>query len=204
MTMLTKKIITFLFLIACLSSLCAAEDDTLNFRVTRRDSLLSSSFDMTNEKKQLGSVTKSFFHIVTHYDLLDRYGLYEGQGICRMVTLGLFYSWATEIDIYNAHGTWIGIIDGQIISSEPAKFSFYDAEGRRICIAYLDQNRMSFVLVDPENPQLIFARLTRNFIKDTLDNWDVTIYQPDRVPLRFIKIFAAFACDTQNSFKPDL
>lgn len=177
---------------------------TINYKVTRSDYTFSTIFDMATEKSNFGTIVKSVFHIATHYDSYDRFGLYEGQGICRMATLGLFYTWATEIDIYDSHGNRIGMIDGQVISTEPAKFSIYDAANNRICIAYLDKNCMHFELVDPHNSALIIARLTRNFIADTLDNWDVSLYRPDLLPKEFLKIFAAFACDTQNKFKPDL
>ena len=199
-------IVLFCLLIAaCVATLKAAEEsDAINFNVTRSDYTFSTVFDMTSEKQNFGSIVKSIFHISTHYDSYDRYGLYEGQGICRMVTLGLIYSWATEIDIYNKQGIRIGMIDGQVMSAEPAKFSFYDAADNRLCIAYLDLNCMSFVLVDPENTSFVLARLTRNFILDTVDNWDIALYHPEKMPLKFIKIFAAFACDTQDSFKRDL
>jgi hypothetical protein len=159
---------------------------------------------MAHETKNYGSIVKSVFHLTTHYDCYDQFGLYEGQGICRMLTLGFFYPWATEIDLYNAHGTKVGMIDGQVVSSEPAKFSIYDAQDNRICIAYLDQNRMGFVFVDPDNSTFVLARLTRNFIMDTVDNWDATLYHPELLPLKFLKIFASFSCDTQDQFKPDL
>lgn len=181
-----------------------SKEETINYRVTRSDYTFSSVFDMTNEKTNFGSVVKSVFHVATHYDSYDRYGLYQGQGICRILTLGLIYTWATEVDIYDAHGDRIGMIDGQVMSAEPAKFSFYDAEGNRICIAYLDQNCMGFAFVDPDNSAFVLARLNRNFILDTMDNWEATLYHPERLPKLFLKIFAGFACDTQNDFKPDL
>lgn len=195
----------YLLVIAYMAPVQASSNEgTLNYRVTRSDYTFSTIFDMANEKNNLGSVVKSVFHIATHYDSYDRFGLFEGQGICRMVTLGIFYAWATEIDIYNTYGNRIGMIDGQVVSSEPAKFSFYDAEGNRLCIAYLDQNCMGFVLVDPENSAFVLARLTRNFILDTVDSWDISLYHPELLPPKFLKIFAAFACDSQDHFKPDL
>lgn len=180
------------------------DEEILHYRVTRNDYTFSTVFEMASDKHSLGSVVKNVFHITTHYDAYDRYGLYEGQGICRLFCLGLFYTWGTEIDIYSSNGEKMGLIDGQMMSSEPAKFSFYDALGQRVAIAYLDQNCMGFSIVDPNNSTFILARLNRNYILDTIDNWDVAIYCPERIPLKWIKIFAAFVCDTQNEFKPDL
>jgi hypothetical protein len=190
------------------ASVCHIEakeiDNVVGYRVTRSDYTFSTVFDMATEKNLLGSVVKSVFHIATHYDAYDRFGIYEGQGICRLLCLGLFYTWGTEIDLYDADGEKVGMIDGQVMSSETAKFSFYDAYGQRVAIGYLDQNCMGFSLVDPDNSSFVLARLSRNFILDTVDNWDVVIYHPELIPPRLVKIFAAFACDTQNKFKPDL
>ena len=194
----------FFFAIDCLREPCSADEETLHYHVTRSDYTFSSVFDIASEKSNFGSIIKSVFHISTHYDSYDRFGLYDGQGICRIVTLGLIYTWGTEIDIYDANGDRIGLIDGQVISAEPAKFSFYDAEGNRIFIAYLDKNCMSFTLVDPNNSAFILAHLTRNFIPNIIDNWDVSLYRPELLPKLFLKVFAAFACDTQHKFKPDL
>jgi hypothetical protein len=102
------------------------------------------------------------------------------------------------------NGAYKGMIDGQVVSSEPAKFSFYNAHDQRVAIGYLDQNCMGFSLVDPDNSAFVLARLTRNFILDTIDNWDVAIYHSERISPQLVKIFAAFVCDTQDKFKPDL
>jgi hypothetical protein len=180
------------------------QNDVMKYRITRSDYYFSTVFDMANDWEPLGSVLKGIFHVTTHYHAYDRRGIYEGQGICRLFCMGLFYTWATEIDVYDAEGYKAGLIDGQVMSSEPAKFSFYDENGQRVAIAYLDQNCMGFSLVDPGNSSFVLARLTRNFIPDTIDNWDVAIYYPEKISPRLVKIFAAFVCDTQNKFKPDL
>lgn len=195
-----------LLLWTCLHHVEAKEkEETISYRVTRSDYTFSTVFDMATDKFSLGSVVKSVFHVRTHYDAYDRFGLYEGQGICRSFTsLGAFYTWATEIDVYNAEGDKVGMIDGQAVSTEPAKFSFYDELGQRVAIGYLDQNCMAFTLVDPDNSSFVLARLSRIFVQDAVDSWDVVIYHPERLSSRLVKIFAAFACDTQHKFKPDL
>lgn len=197
--------IIFSFL-ACFIGYLEANQDVINYQVSLSDYTFSTVFDMkTHHKHQsMGSIVKSVFQVRTHYDAYDYQGRYEGQGICRLACLGLFYSWGAEIDVYDAQGNKIGFIDGQVMSSEPAKFSFYDENDNRIAIAYLDQNCAGFSLVDPQNSAFILARLERNFIKDTIDNWNVNLYYPEFVSHHLVKIFAAFVCDTQDKFKPDL
>lgn len=180
------------------------KEDVNHYRVTRSDYTFSTVFNMDSGKHSIGNVVKSIFHVATNYDSYDRFGVYKGTGICRLMSLGLFYTWATEIDWYDEHGQYKGMIDGQAASSEPAKFSFYNATGERMAIAYLDKNCANFSLVDPDNSSFILARLTRNFILDTVDNWDVVIYHPERIYPELVKIFAAFVCDTQEKFKTDL
>ncbi|WP_068467541.1 hypothetical protein [Candidatus Protochlamydia phocaeensis] len=198
-----------LFLLLLGSWICTVEANEpppspIHYRVSRIDYTFSSVFDMVKDKQPMGNVVKSVFHIATHYDAYDRFGLYEGQGVCRILCLGLFYAWGTEIDIYDAHDRKIGFIDGQVATAEPAKFSFYNAAGERVAIAYLDQNCMGFSVVDPNNTSFVLARLTRNFIPGFPDTWDVVLYYPDLLPPCFVKIFAAFACDSQNRFRADL
>lgn len=193
-----------LVLCTCLTRLEAKESDAVSYRVTRSDYTFSTVFDMAHDKQPIGSIVKTVFSIRTHYALYNPFGLYEGEAICRFFCMGLFYTWATEIDVYDMEGDKIGMIDGQVVTSEPAKFSFYDANEERVAIGYLDQNCMGFSLVDPDRPNCVLARLTRNFIQDTLDNWDVVIYYPEKIPPKLVQVFAAFVCDTQHKFKPDL
>lgn len=174
------------------------------YNVSRSNYAFSKVFDMSAEGDSLGSVVKSVFHITSHYDAYDRFGRYEGSGISRLLCLGIFYTWGVEIDLYDENGFYQGMIDGQVVTTEPGKYSFYDGEGKRVAIAYLDQNKMGFSLVDPGNSAFVLARLTRNFILHAVDNWDVSIYHPERIPPILIKIFAAFVCDRQSDFKADL
>jgi hypothetical protein len=194
-----------LWLLTIVQTLAAEHHDHINhYRVTRSNYVFSTTFDMSADHRSIGSVVKSKFHLTSQYDSYDSFGTYEGTGICSLFCLGVIFTRGAEIYIYDAMGHYEGIIDGQFASLEPAKFSFYDAKGQRVAIAYLDNNRMGFSLVDPENSNLILARLTRNFVVDAIDNWDVVIYHPDRIPARMVKTFASFACDWQNNFKPDL
>jgi hypothetical protein len=174
------------------------------FRVTRNDYTFSTVFEMAINDRLVGTAYKSSFHLMTQYDLYDSKGQYQGYGSCRFFSLGLFYTWATEIDVYDPYGYYVGMIDGQIASLEPAKFSIYDATGNRTGIAYLDKNCVAFSIVDPNNEARLLARFNRNFLQDTVDYWEVDIYEPEAISLKIIQVFAAFACDTQGKFKPDI
>ena len=180
------------------------ENKTIHCKITRSDYLFSSVFDIHDQVASMGSIVKNKFHLTTHYDAYDPIGEYEGQGVCRLFCLGAIFSWGTEIDIYNASGDKIGLIDGQFVTMGRAKFSIHDADNQCIAIAYLDKNCMGFSIVDPDNSNLILAKLNRNYVQNAVDNWDIFVFAPEQLPLAIVKIFAAFACDSQSKFKPDL
>lgn len=178
----------------------------IHYNTTRNDYTFSTTFEMANQLGSQGIVVKNIYHLTAHYDVYDRYGLFEAQGICRFFGnggLGLVFKWAAIIDVHDDQGNYVGYFDGQVLTTEHAKFNFYNSERELIAVAYLDHNSLGFSLVDPKKPHEILARLSRHFIEGTVDYWDVTIYDAERLSPILIKVFAAFACDTQNSFKKD-
>jgi hypothetical protein len=179
------------------------QDHPQKFRVTRSDFTFSTIFDVVSDLQQQGSVVKSIFHLRAQYDSYDPLGNLEAYGIRRLLSLGAFCAWGAEIDIYYPDGNYLGMIDGQIATSGAAKFSFYDGLGNPLAVAYLDRNCLGFSVTHPEQSSIILARLTRNYNLGTIDSWDVLIYEPAHFPPEMIKIFAAFACDTQRKFKAD-
>lgn len=197
-----KSIISF-FCLLQVSCFAARADNVDEYTVMQSDYRFSTVFDMYSNEQLMGSVEKSIFHVREHYTLYDGDGKYVAQGIKSPFNLGLFYKWATEIDIYDENGNHIGKIDGQVVSSEEAKFSIYDYKGDKVGIAYLDKNCGAFTIFDPNNSSRMFARLSRNFVLDTIDHWDVAVFKNCTISPYIIQIFAAFACDTQEYFKSD-
>ncbi len=175
----------------------------IHYHVTKSRYTFSTIFDMIADNRSIGSIVKNRFHITTHYDLYDSFGAYQGKGISRFFCLGLFYEWAREIDVYDAQGNRIGVIDGQVVTDAPAKFSFYNSAGQRVAIAYLDHTRKGFSLLDSEDETFVLARLNRNFIDEAMDTWEVNLYHPEKISPQLVRVFAAFACDTQDKFKED-
>ncbi len=54
----------------------------------------------------------------------------------------------------------IGVIDGQVVTAESAKYSIYNKNGDKVGIAYLDLTNAGIAIVHPEKTNLIIARLT--------------------------------------------
>ncbi|MFS8564503.1 MAG: hypothetical protein LVR00_09505 [Rhabdochlamydiaceae bacterium] len=63
--------------------------------------------------------------------------------------------------------------------------------------------KAGFTILDPENETRVIARLTRNFVQEQVDSWDVVVYDVHAINPALIKVFAAFAVDKQKYFKED-
>lgn len=188
------------YLLATTNIACAhtpQKEDPFNFKVEKTDYTFSIVFDMARDKNNFGSVVKSVFHIGAHYDSYDRFGLYEGQGVCRM-PLSLLCSWAAAIDIYNSQGTKIGLIDGQMIATEPAKYGFYDEKDNLLCVALLGDDRKNVTIIDSIDPTIVVAQFTHDNSSIDTDRWEISCFHPEKLPLKFLKVFAAFICDTET------
>lgn len=199
--MLKKSFIFFMLLCGFISSNLSA--DGLNYNVQKKVYPMSVVFEMTSAYSIVGSVVKSPFRVRTNYDLYDRAGNYQATAVCRILTLGLFYDWGTEMDVYNPQGGYLGMIDGQVVTGASAKFSFYDGRGNHVGIAYLDKNCLGFTITNPNNEYQVIAQYTRRFVENTIDSWDVVIFEKSQVPVELLHIFAAFAVDRQSAFKED-
>lgn len=178
------------------------------FSIHQKDYRFSTVFEMDAHGKPHGSVVKSSLRwlkpIRDSYDVYDKDGEWCASGIGKIFSLGFFRPSQAKFDVYSKEGSWIGAIYGDLITTESAKYSIYNAKGDRVAIAYLDLTNAGIAVVHPEKTSQIFARLTRNFVRDQIDHWDVVVYDVEAIDPSIIKVLAAFAVDYQEYFKVDL
>jgi len=208
---INKKIITFLVAaLGLIEGSVHAEVHSENphkFTIKQQDYLLSSEFHIQSEGSYHGVVKKSMLRIATQYDLSDKNG-WQATGVKRIFSLGSLASWGTEIDIYDTRKKKIAMIEGKALTVTTAKFKIYayDEEGDHKCIgiACLDKKRNGFTIYQgSENPVYPIARLDRVFIPNAKDYWSIEVYEPNLIDDRVVRIFAAFALDSQESFLAD-
>lgn len=191
-------------LLICLSAALSANE----FNVYQKDYRFSTVFEMESHGKSQGTAQKSLFRwlkpLRDTYDIYSENGEWQATGIGRIFCLGFFRPWGAEFDVYNPKGERIGVIDGQVVTTESAKFSIYNSEGTRVGIAYMDIKNAGFSIFHPENPNLVLATLRRNFIADQTDNWTITVNDDaGLIDPRILKVFTAFSVDKQGYFKED-
>ncbi|MBM3191893.1 MAG: hypothetical protein FJZ63_04500 [Chlamydiae bacterium] len=177
--------------------------EVLRYTIAKQEYLFSKAFNMHSEKGPIGLLTETKLSLRTHYDLYNAKGIYEARGICRILSLGSLYAWAKELDIYDAVGNKIGMVDGQAFSTAKAKYSLYDAMDYLLGIAYLDKDSSGFSIMHPLDDKVVLAFLKRNFVENALDDWEVALYDDKAIDPRILKIFSAFTLDFQGDFKED-
>lgn len=195
-----------LFLFSFSSYLQAAKFDypqVYGFSIHKKPYAFTTYFEIESDHVPGGTLVKDFFSIHTCYDMYSHDGDYEGTGVCRLFSLGLLFSWATEIDVYDEEGTWIGMVDGQALTTAAARYTVYNGNGDRIAVAFVDYGGGGFTLVEPLNETRIIASFKRNFIPDGIDFWNITVFEGKEIDPLIIKTFAAFAVDRQSAFRED-
>ena len=182
------------------------EDHPYHFTIHPDNYKTATLFQIHSEDTYIGTNKKSSFRLRTNYDLSNKDG-WQATGIVRILSLGSVFPWAKEIDVYDTQGTKIGMIDGQMVTTEEAKYSIYqyDEQGDyiRIGIAYLNEERDAFSILESDGGPHPIAQLRRVFVVGAADYWEVDVYYPEKIDDRIIRILSAFALDHQSSFLSD-
>lgn len=169
------------------------------FQVIPKEYKFSKEFEFHSQDVPYGRVKSSTFRLRTNYDLADRDG-WQATGVTRLFSLGSMFSWAKQIDIYDTEGTYIGMISGEMLTTAKAKYTLYDCHGAVAGYAYVDNTGDAIAIQDPE----ISSRAIAHFLRDAdKDSWGVSVYEPEAVDFRILRIFAAFIVDIQTYLHPD-
>jgi hypothetical protein len=176
--------------------------DSYAYTIIEHPYRFSTYYEMQGKGGFEGRAIKSSLSVKATYDLYDSAGNYQAQGVVQSLSLGSFFAWGKDIDVYDEKGQHIGFIDGEILTSAKAKYSFYNEKKEWVATAYLDYSCNGFLVTSSKGERTI-AHLRRNFIEHVSDSWDVVLHEPDAIDVRLLKIFSAFAIDYQASFKED-
>jgi uncharacterized protein YxjI len=204
-----KSLSVLVFSLLSTTALLSEHPDKHELTVYQKDYRFSTVFEMESKGHAQGSAVKSvwrwFKPLRDTYDIYDEEGVWQATGIGRIWCSGFFRPWGAEFDVYDVKGKRIGVIDGQVFTTESAKFSFYNAEGKHVGTAYMDLKNAGFSILHPEKSSMILAYLRRNFVQDQTDHWTITINdETGMIDPRVLKVFTAFAVDKQGFFKEDI
>lgn len=188
----------------------STQPNTTMFTINEKEYLFSNAFEFSSNATPCGLVEKkrfAYLHLTNHYDYYDELGNWQARGVSRLFSLGALFSWGTEIDVKDNQNNTIGMIDGQIATLASARFSIYeyDTKGKWHLkgIAFMDDEKRSFSIVDPENNKHLLGSLNRIFLPNLRDHWQCKVFDTNAIDMRIIKVFAAFAVDHQEYFRAD-
>ena len=204
-----QKLTRFVLLASIISpvflSAAIHEDHPYSFTISSDPYAFSTYFQINSNDSYIGTIKKSSFRIRTNYDLSDENG-WQATGIVRVLSLGSFYTWAREIDVYDTRGVKVGMIDGQVGTTEGAKFSFYEygeeENYTHVGTAYLDGDCDSFTIFPPSSEGISpIVRMGRVTVSGGVDFWEVNVHRSEKIDDRMVRIFAAFVLDHQSDFQ---
>ncbi len=176
--------------------------EPITYTIVEHPYRFSTYFEMQGKNGFEGRAIKNTLAVRTAYDLYDAAGAYQAQGVIQALSLGSLFAWGKDIDIYDPMGKQIGFIDGQALTTASAKYTFYNNKNIAVATAYLDYSCSGFVVMAHPGERTI-AHLRRIFVDNVVDHWDVTLYEPQAIDMRMLKVFSAFAIDFQEYFKED-
>ncbi len=185
-----------------LFGLLVAEEPKMSFNVYRKDYKLLREFEF-HEKDQLIGYAKKGGWVRTNYYLFSHndqpLGLAQYK-LCSNYGLGVLFSWAEVIYLYDSKGQQIGKMGGKVTFQAPAKYYFDDAYGHRLAKGYMDHTRRKIVLVDPHDINHRIARFERKTVPYQTDFWTVQVYDQEVLHPEMIQTFACYIVDRQDSF----
>lgn len=165
---------------------------------------LYSYFDIKSAEGTLGKVVKEKYNLWTHYGFYGKDGDKDliAETYINLLSIGKLFSWSSVMDVYTPSAEYLGTIEGWWLTFSPAKFSFFDKYGKTLAIAYMDFNKMTFTLLDPNDYHLI-ANYSRIILDNESDHWLISIYDESEIPKPLLILFGAFAADHQDNFRAD-
>lgn len=201
--MLMNIIVGILVFCSTVTSLCFGTEET--WTVTARKvpfPASSATFNFTEGNRPIGQAVRTRQLLPSyHYDFYDREGELQVQGITRVISLGLLFSWGVDIDLYDSDSRYIGKIEGQFWTESKAKFLFYGSDGYPRGVAYFDGEDPYLRIVIPDEESDVLAELTGSAI-GSKNLWTVKITYPlSKVEESLLKIFSAFVADYSAQFE---
>ena len=176
-----------------------------DIRISENKFTFSTYFDIDSSVAgHLGHVTKSKLNIRSVYQYFGEGGDDDliATGAVRFLSLGQFFTWATVMDITDEDGDYAGTILGNIFTFAPSKFTFFDADSNKIGVAYMDNDRMGFIVLNAKENQIL-AKFKRIFVADVTDHWFLEVCDYNKIPLSFLILFGSMAVDFQGNFRKD-
>ena len=168
------------------------------FQVVERFLSLTSTFDVGTEVGSFAVARKRFFSLTTTFDLVDSNEMPLASASSR------FFAWGTVADIADPAGNKIGWIEEEIFRILPwAEYRVYNSQNQIVALAKMNFWGTYFELTHPNQPDQIYATITRPFIRCWRDDWtvqikDYSVFEQEIIDPRLLIMLAIYQTDKDN------
>ncbi len=195
-------------LVALTASVSAATHapEPYEFVISQNDYRLSTLFSIDSGDTYSGQVKKSRIRPWASYDLSNADGWQASAQYKWTNTSWIFGQSMMEMWVYDTDGYAFALIDGQMVTTTPARYTVTTYEGgeeQTVAVINLNDARDAFTFYFPEDETRRIAEMRRVIIADARDHWTVRVLHPERIDDRIIRLFAAWAIDNQSTFLMD-
>lgn len=187
-----KGILTLICACLCLTQ---GMDAAYSFTISPRTNFFSTTYDIFSEDDYCNSIENHYFQFRTVYSLFNEEGALA-TGTARLLSMGTFLGSMREIDVHDAHGNYLGSIEGHWTTEVAGKFSFTDEYQFLYATAYVDLSRDRVIIVDAYDEELPIASFKRYLSRSGgAPYWKVKVVDEAVIDYRIVEIFAAFITD---------
>ncbi|MDD5456005.1 MAG: hypothetical protein PHV30_03115 [Candidatus Margulisbacteria bacterium] len=177
------------------------------FNVCEKRLTLTTSFSVSSDAGEHGSVRAKFFNLSTQFEFKDKSDNLVATGKKALV------SWGTRIDVYDSQNNKIGTIREEVLKSLFKRYTSYkilDSNGNEIAKSKkLDFGATGITLYNPSGKEI--ATIDRPWINIFRDNWNIDIKDRSAVDMRILVLIGAYktysdnaksSSDSSNSSRP--
>lgn len=168
------------------------------FTIVERFLSLTSTFDISTETETFAIARKRFFSLTTTFDLEDMNELPIANASSR------YFAWGTVADITDPKGLPIGSIQEEVIRILPwALYKVYNSQNEYIALAKMNFWGTAFEIYHPDNPDEVYATISRPFFRFYFDYWTVhiknrEIFENGIIDPRILIILAIYQTDKDS------
>ncbi|MBS0626263.1 MAG: hypothetical protein JSS32_09455 [Verrucomicrobia bacterium] len=168
------------------------------FTITERFIAFTPTFDIAVGRNTLATAKKRVFSWTTTFDLED------SDKMPLAYAKAKFLAWGTMADVFDPLDRkigWIEEVTWKIISWP--EFRIFNEESRLAAVAKMNFWGTRFDIFEPENPDHVFASVSRPFIRCFRDKWTVKILDPryfgaGSIDPRLLIMIAVYQTDRDN------
>lgn len=191
-----KLLYTFLF--TCLVSTLHAKPQkadvspVLTFEVLKQVKSAYTTYEFRSLNESFGSVVTFPGMMGREFELYSSSGTQEASGITLLPSIQANLQSNSETYVFNPKSLRIGYFNGNM---EPGGNLVIDCHNSEAALVHVNSDMTNFIIVDPNHIEHCFVVV--QCVDAYGQVWKVDVFEKNVIDIRVLKIFAAFAAQSQ-------